>query len=1497
MAIFVNEMKPMLIYKGNYVLPINKKDRNKGSIVYLLTPTINSSINYMNSLYPINQLNYKSYFLEKNVQLILDSNLQEANVNGQVIDASNNSLLEAFNNMPYQDEVKLTEDSLIFNDTDNKQNRLIFSDVIDEMVDDTLLDEADTQFTNAKYNFNNMLKMLLFHERMKNQSDCLKLYEEIKAQVKYIQYTFVDTNLYKNKNLFYDWSYYTEIFFKNNKFIGDKALDLFWNFIQRFLRDKRFDQYNHRTIVIPVNDWISDKNTMFDFKKSITPISMIFRGLRQRDGLFDIFGNYEVLFTSENRFFKMDFNDEPEKQIPRFMNNVSRLIIETDTADQHLEEKEDSKEVIILKVADRLKKSGIKLDNLTVSTSSLNKEDLNKKGLLNNPIASEDIEVKKAALMNKIEKAANGAKTEEDVIDSIDSDEKDKELFADILRDLSSEESTKMDKTRQARYDSAKTAYMKTDIRGKSVKELLKQFETNNELQETAIPIDSIDDHWQHVKFPNFNEVYTKEDMQADIVAMYNHFNNTTHPMNIVKIEVENTSTSEDYKDTWHIQFEDAETGKRFTSNIDIPRMVGNRFMKLRGNEKVLIGQIMLLPIVKTDEDTVQIVSNYNKIFVRRKSPSGYGKSSIIVNKLSKALMKYKGREMKVFTGSNAKIYKRYELPVTYIDLGSVFSKIQFKDGSYITFNNDNLNKIPFERKGLPKDSEKLTDAELAKKYPASCFVNSSGKREVCNDANKADEYILDTILTHAPSFNKDYEPASVSKRLMFSEASILNAKIPVIVVASYSIGLQKVLERAGIKFELSEKRPDKAKHYFRFEDGYLVYYPESKEDHMLMNGLAQINTEDFSLSMINSKDMWLSVLDDYGGRIKADGLDNFFDLMMDPITQEICERLGLPKDYIGALLYASGLLIDNKFNRHTDITGNRIRINEVIVGHLYQVLAREYGAYRNMVKRNKGDARFTVKQSAVIDSVLNHDQTSSDLSTLTPLLEAEAASKVTFKGLSGMNSERAFSIEKRSYDDSMLGVLGLSTGFANTVGINRQTTIDAGILNKRGFIAPKKPNQLDNLSTFSIMEGLSPLAINRDDGMRTCMAFTQTVQHQMSVRVSMPNLVTTGTDEALAYLTSNKFSYKFKGKKGKVLEVTSDYIVIQDLDTKECDFIDLREKIQKNSDGGFFVTTKLDANKNIKPGTLLKYNDIVAYNKSSYSPSIGNTKDPNSLSYNLGTLAKVAIAMSDLGFEDSCVVDEYLSEALTIEICMQKEINLPPTANLYQIVKVGDHIEEGEPLLIFSDQFEDEDANEILRNMIKDTSVLSDIGRKQVHSKCTGTIQDIKIYRTCELSALSPTLQKFVKEVESKTNKLKSIMKKHKIDKEYELDATYKLAQEGKLKNVEGLRIEIYVKTVDIFGIGDKQVFGNGLKGVCSYIINRDEIATSEHRPTEAVNTFLAMTGVAARMVPSAMLLGLTNKALIELTRQTQEDLGIKPRMLHEILEERIGDVKTLKK
>ena len=55
------------------------------------------------------------------------------------------------------------------------------------------------------------------------------------------------------------------------------------------------------------------------------------------------------------------------------------------------------------------------------------------------------------------------------------------------------------------------------------------------------------------------------------------------------------TGKGMDYVDTYTVNMEDY-SGKRFTITFDIPKFKNNRFMKLRGNEKVMSGQLFHVP-------------------------------------------------------------------------------------------------------------------------------------------------------------------------------------------------------------------------------------------------------------------------------------------------------------------------------------------------------------------------------------------------------------------------------------------------------------------------------------------------------------------------------------------------------------------------------------------------------------------------------------------------------------------------------------------------------------------------------------------------------------------------------------------------------------------------------------------------------------------------------------------------------------------------------------
>ena len=1347
--------------------------------------------------------------------------------------------------------------------------RTIFGDTANEMI----LNEGYSQ----------QLRKMLYNERIKNQKEALLVYDKIKKDCPFIKYTYLNYRLYKEKNLFIDWAYYTENFFKHLKWERDKGVQLYYQFFTKFLKDKRINENNYtvKTVFVPVTDWYDGKNPVWDYTKTINPISVIYRIFRTKTEatLKEDWKGLRFVFFSDKAYFTLTFDNITMTNMPKFISLINKLCSD-DVADAEFETK-DSAAVITHKIIDKIENSGIVIDDISGGAGDFSKDDLNKmrekdmdtrdRGVTAimqqaNGKTSKD-QVDKALLVQKIQKAAEESSDENDALSNMNDDVEDSAWMKNLILDLQEEEGPKISKARTDRMKTGYQAFLKKKIDNATVEELLEVNEGKKELPKENIPIDNINEEWKDVQFSTFSKEYN---IEADIMKSLADLNDKSIPVIVTEVDREDASTTEDFIETWTIKLEDI-NGKRFTMKIDVPKFINNRFMKLRGNYKTINGQLLLLPIIKTDEDTAQIVSNYNKIFIRRVSPSNGTKTSAQVSRLCKFLRTYKGKSIEIIEGDNKFVSSKYPLNIEYADLSCNYSKIKFKDGSYVSFNQDELRKKWKEKEGW-----------------TPYFVDSKGNvHDYHSGLSPASEIIVKIREHLTEEEKKDFDSIKADKRLSYTEASILATDIPVIVVMAYSVGLQEAMRKAGIEYEFSEKRPNKeelsGRDYIKFSDGYLLYH-DTLENSLLMNGLYNCNTEDYSIKEINKKNMWLDFLDNFGGRIKADGLDNFYDCMFDPITKEICRTYNLPDDYITALGYASALLADTSYNKHTDISGNRFRTNEIIAAYFQKVISKAYGEYKTMSKRSKKDAVISCKQSALIDALLT-DPTCSDLSILNPQLEAEEQNTMSFKGLSGMNSDRSYSLDKRTYDESMFGIIGTSTGFSGNVGITRQATINASIKGVRGVISTPKKDKINTLNTLTVHEAMNPWCTTRDDPIRVAMGFIQSTKHPMRIKKAMPNLVTTGMDEAIPYITSDFFSYKFRGNKGKVLKVTDRYMLVQDLETCTVDFVSLEEQTMKNSDGGFYVTVKLDPI--VKEGATLKNNDILAIDKTCYKDQVGHESTTKGVTYCIGAMCKLAILPTDEGYEDSSIIDEYLADAMTSAYVVKKDKMLSKDANVYNVVSKGQPIKEGDPLMIFQNAFEEEDANSILRNVTDaDVEDVTDLGRIHIRSKISGIVQDIKIYRTCELSEMSPSLRKLVSAYEKQIKDDKKIFDKYKIEgANWKLEPDYKLEPTGKLKKCpNSVLIEFYIKCEDKMGIGDKLIYNNSIKGVIKDIMPLGTEPKTDFRPNEPINALLSTGSVNARMVASIIINGSINKCMIELSRKCKELLGIPWKNLSEM-------------
>lgn len=1453
MPINIDKVKPFRLLKTPFFTPFNKKDKRHGSAIFLMTKSLEQSKQLIEHKLISNLNMFNSYFLEWNAMYLL----KPSRIINKDLDVD-----DVYNSKVYGNNPIMTESHF-----EDSENLFFFSEATPENVLDT------------------RLRKILYKERLRNSKDVKLRLNRIKNECKYIKYTYPTIDKYKNKNIYVDNHIYNKIFTMSETYNRDKAIDLLYALFDRFINNPNYNGYTKKTVLIPVNEWAGDIPTtsLFEFSKSINPFSMIVRLFKKPKENLDKLAGMDFIFIGNNSWFKMKMEDLDMKNLNLFKTNILKIRNNDIVEDNVPEDKEDIKTRLISKIEDL---TGIEVNNVsrvqdvdpTVPIKAEIKDQpklIVAKGITGADQVIDPTKIEKPtedkinqSVENIVDYTKNAEEAEKEMDNSVDL----KELILQAKNDQ--DDTFKISATRKARMDDLNDKFLKEKIANSTIAELVATEDTPLQSTDLSKNVETIDDEWANLKKPNFEADYN---IDADIMkCLHSLSQNKDVPMSVIDVSMEDRSTSEDSIITYTVHLEDS-LGKRHTLRFDMPKIINKRFLRLRGNDKIIPGQLINLPIIKTDEDTVQVVSNYNKIFITRYGQ--VGKINQSTNALIRALTKLKENNYKlevkddndiptpskIDLGNNAKISAKYELPAEYVELSKIFNKITTSDGRVYYFNRDEL---------IHKLEEKKVKVESDQGFMVVGITKDNQSITV------PEEGVSSSLINHLGIHKYAYTFMKPGARMTYSQASILNSKIPLIVVMAYTAGLTGALNAAGIEYNLSEKRPTNTKNYFRFNDGFLSFNDSYAPDAaLLVNGLAVINTQEYSLTDIDTKAMWLDVLDDFGGRNRADGLDSFANLMMDPITVEVCKTYKLPTDYIEVLAYASSLLTTNKFNRHTDITGNRFRTNERLVHFLYKALATSYGMYLREIKNNRKDAKMTMKQSAVIDMALS-DVTTSDLSKLSPLLELESANTVTFKGLSGMNSDRSYSLDKRTYDNTMINKLSMSTGFSATVGINRQATINMGIESTKGYI--KSGGELDRMSdanTLSITEALTPFGTTRDDPFRTAMTFIQTSKHGMRTNSQDPLLVTNGADQALPYLTSDTFAHKTKWD-AIVEEVNDDYMIIANKSNRsEKEFIDLREKVEKNSDGGFFITIKLDLAKNYKKGQTIKPGEIIAYDKDSYSDKVG----VGNLAYNIGTLTKVAIMHTDKGFEDSAIISQDLSEKMASEIVLQVDVLMDAKDIDIQCVEIGKPLHEGEVIMSYRAALEDQDATDIINKMVSKNAgseskeLMDEIGKIKVKSKVTGKLQDIKIYSTIPTSEMSKSLAAFVNKYNAPIDKMKSKLSKLGIDAS-QYGTSGVLPAVGKLKHAEGkVLVEFYIKYYDKMSVGDKLVYFSALKGVVKEIFPEGKEPYSEYRPEEKVHSFLPVGSVNARMVTSVLTLGAINKVLIELDRHVKDIMGVK--------------------
>lgn len=1340
---------------------------------------------------------------------------------------------------------------------------------------------------NPILNFNNLFKFIYKDYKIKT-----KIFNK-PFNVNYIEQRRIDYSLYdsklsgimpsqtfisvKSKNLIIDTTYPLGIFFGFKKTLVKQVYSEFISLLKSIIQDEKFkDIYQNKYMLIDVNQWNVSKNEITKNNILSNPLSILYIAMKRDVKLVKELGNIDIVITNGSiSLFKFNVNKLTDRSYNDFKREINKLKpnIISETIDELEDESSNDKQSDFIEHEE-------KLTLIKNRISQSNKEKL------------EDDNIKEV-IYAKINDVKDDEDNPQDIIDKIENDEN---LIKEI-QEIQGSTIVSKSNASMARDKELREAQKKIKLSSnKTLDEVLNEPTLQKiEINDVSDKINTLNSNIKNVYFPNFEKSYNKKNYEKDIVGVVANLSNKKElPVFIRKIEKVDSSDSMNQKETITFHLEDGNR-VRHTLSIDIPKFIDEKFLYLGGNKKMFVKQLFLKPLVKIAPDVVQVCTNYNKIFMYR-----YGTQ---VSPKIDTFKKIVGEHPEIFEvvrGNGFAETGNVKTTIEYDSLAKDFISIKVKksDSIFIFSQNKILEIIKSKPEKEQKDFEVESDYlrigfQKDYKLPMVIHTELNQSNEItADDESDGDNInlnpdIIDRIISlvdkiHGSNYyEKIQDSIKIGKRYMYTRCKVMKKNIPTIILLSYYEGLSTVLRKAGVEHYFTDKRPTSAtinkqtQGVVEFADGYLVFQRYPISNSLLLNAFALIPTKLYKYEDFDNKTVYLDIFDLlFESRILASGLDAYYDNMIDNITKEILEQMNYPTDFVSLMLVASSLLSDNNYTSEIDMNVFRVRSNEMVAAHLHKIVGNAYSRYKR-TSTNKNPVKISVPKDILIKQLLT-DQVVEDYSILNPIVETEKSRAITSKGPSGINQEHAYSEEKRSFHETMSGLLAISTSPDGNAGVVRELTLEPNIIGTRGFIDVKSdPESNKDANLFSTAELLTPMGITRDDSIRSAMASKQS-KHIVPVSKMDPVLISNGVEKVLPYHLSSDFTIvaKYDGVI-KSIDKDTNIMIIEYNNPEEGEdkykMIDLSPVVVKNGAGGFYLSNTLQSE--YKVGQKFKKNDVIAYNKNFFGDYSDGVK------FNIGTLSKVACMSGYDTYEDSTVITAKLSNKMATEVIMEKHVVLGPNATVDYLVKKGDKVEVGDPLIRFEQSKVDDSINKLLSDIGKDLQEeIVNIGKTSINSKYTGVIEDVKIYSTMELDELSPSLRKIVSGYYGSIKKKRDLVKKYKIEKAENTANTYTeidekvIPKNGKVKGYtveDGVLIEFYIKYYDPIAVGDKIVHFAALKSIVGEIVPEGKEPFSEYRPKEEISTVFPPGGVLARMVPSALITMFTNKLLVELRRQ----------------------------
>lgn len=551
-------------------------------------------------------------------------------------------------------------------------------------------------------------------------------------------------------------------------------------------------------------------------------------------------------------------------------------------------------------------------------------------------------------------------------------------------------------------------------VKNSSIEEILMRDVSNVPIQteNKSKQLHTSNQNVKNITFSNFDKTYIEELYTKDLVSCFDMLKDKNSPFYITGIDVKDSSTNMDLKETWSVHVVDR-FNKRSTIKVDIPKFYQNKFMIIGGNKYIILKQNFYNPLVKDTPDTVILTTNFNKVTITRRAT----RSLASIERIFTLLKKTDDTQLFV-VGDSSKENQRYISTLEYDEFARRIFRFKSKKCTII-FSRKELqdkwkDKVPSDIKG--------NEFFIGMEGTNPILINEDTGRDRTN--RTIAEIIRDNL---SDEYRAVYDSIKPGSTRMYSEAKMAGQFLPVVVILMQWIGLTKTLDHMGIQWEFNpdiKRIPNDSKfNYIRFKDGILAYEPTTFAE-LILNGLYKLKPEKILFKDCDNEDSYLEYMHSVWGNYNGlNEIKTFYEFLLDPITKDVCRDLLLPTDIEDLLIYAIKLLADNACVPKASDKSYRVRSVEMIPAILYSCIAAQYKAYQ----KSGGREPMTLNQRAVI-SKLMQEKSVDEYSTLNPSIEVAKSSMISTKGYKGSNSEYSYDEEKRSYDPSAVGKIAMTT-------------------------------------------------------------------------------------------------------------------------------------------------------------------------------------------------------------------------------------------------------------------------------------------------------------------------------------------------------------------------------------------------------------------------------------------------------------------------------------